>query len=384
MRTTALGMLGVATAFLGGCLDEQDSHLKAHLLPVSLLTTHAPAHPDTNQRVAITASATGQVDRITLRIQEFALSNGPSGPVQTPRGEERVLRTCDPDSTVPLLECAETLAGFPAASLIRVAVEAVSDAGEITREGYDFAAGSYPWPDEPIPIRVTGAPEGRLDLIFIPDTDITLASFRDQLDDVVRDRYFRYRAYAGEPGTPSGAMYNFYYSRVHGDIYRDENDNCRFTNPTNMHLLGRGDVIAFLHQTRMQDCRVGRRFGSEIGAAGVKSLIHESGHALFNLSDEYSGDTTYPTQACVPNIYRSRQACWDDAPDLGLPRSACVQLSGKNLWRIDAAGATGCIMGDAQYNAGSDHGVADRRRIAWRFGHCLDGNCYPAQECPLG
>lgn len=370
---------------LSGCQRHpaRDAADNPTVVAASLVTTHSPAHPDTNGAVTIAARATGQVESVTLKIQEFALSSDQNGPVQTARGPERLVKTCDPPGPVPAVDCTERLTGFPAASLVRVTAEALSSTGEKTIDSYSFAAGAYPWPNDPIPIRATGAPASRLDVIFIPDTDITLASFRDQIDDLIRDRYFRYETYRGDVGSPSGAMYNFYYSQISGDIYRDSKNNCRFTNPANMAVIEpRGDVIAFMHRLQMQDCRVGKRFGSEIGTNGEKSLIHESGHALFGLSDEYSGPTSYPVQACMPNIYRSLSACEQDAPNLGLPKTACTRLSGKNLWRSDPAGATGCIMGDAQYNQSSNHGPADRRRINWRFGHCLNGQCYPTRECP--
>lgn len=358
---------------------------QTRLPPLDVFAAHAPMHPQTGGQVTVAARATGNLDRVVLRVQEFALSNGPNGSrVQTPRGAERIVRACDPAAPAPSITCGQNLSGFPAGTLVRLSTEAVAVGGATTREAYFFAAGTYPWPRDPIPIRATGAPQGRLDVVFVPDTDITLASFVDQLDQV-QNLYFRYPAYRGTPGRPNRAMYNLYYTREFGNIYRNSEGRCRIADPANMRELMRtGDVIAILHRTRMRDCRIGRRFGSEIDHD--KTLIHESGHALFNLSDEYCCDTSYPRQQCVPNIYRSLQACRADAPNLGVPASNCTQLSkGRRtlqLWRIDHDDTNGCIMGPAQHNRRSDHGVSDNRRINWRFNHCIGGNCFPARECP--
>jgi len=81
-----------------------------------------------------------------------------------------------------------------------------------------------------------------------------------------------------------------------------------------------GDTIAFLHQTDLRDYRSGNRMSSEIDYD--KTLIHESGHALFNLMDEYCCDSSYSQQDCVPNIWSSLAACQADAPNLGYTAAA--------------------------------------------------------------
>jgi hypothetical protein len=117
-----------------------------------------------------------------------------------------------------------------------------------------------------------------------------------------------------------------------------------------------------------------------------KTLIHESGHALFDLKDEYCCDSSYSQQACVPNLWSSLANCQADAPNLGYAASDCVRLTSAtqtlNFWRVDPTGTSGCMMGPSQHNAGSDYLSADRRRITWRFGKCMGGECFPTPACP--
>lgn len=102
--------------------------------------------------------------------------------------------------------------------------------------------------------------------------------------------------------------------------------------------------------------------------------------------DEYCCDSSYGQQACVPNLFASLATCKTEAKALGLPESNCKKLTkgtqSLNYWFVDAGGATGCIMGNAQHEVGSDHGPADRRRISWRWNKCLNGRCFTTPECP--
>jgi len=370
LSRTLLALLSAAA--LGACSD------------ASLLATHSPMHPDTNAAVTLRARSTGTVDRITLSYEVYTLSTGGGGVhVQTLTTPLAAVKTCDPAGNVANLDCSHTIAGgFPANRLIRFVAQAWDGNGKSRTESYSFAAGAYPWPNDAIPIRVSGDTVNHMDLVFIPDTDISVANFRNGLAGVIENRYFGYDTYLGNDTIMWRTLYNFYYSGVQGNY----EELCSFTAPANLATLQAvGDSIAILHSTNLRDCKSGGMFSSEIDYD--KTLVHETGHALFNLKDEYCCDSSYSQQACVPNLYASLAACQADAPNLSLPASACTQLSKGgttiNFWRIDsAATADGCIMGPAQHEAGSDHREADRRRILWRWGKCLGGQCFTTPECP--
>jgi len=290
-----------------------------------------------------------------------------------------LVKTCDPAGNVSSLSCTHTMpSAFPAASLINFKAVAYDDDGKSSSETYSFAAGDYPWPDEAIPIRLKDGTntQSHYDIAFVPDDDITLTSFRDQLDNVMNDLYFKYsdiRTWRG--------LYNFYYSEKKGNY----EELCNFTDPSNMATLTSvADAVVILHSTDLRDCKSGKRISSEIDYD--KTIIHESGHILFGLMDEYCCDSSYSAQACHPNLWSSKANCEAAAPGLSLSTSDCVQLSKgtttKNFWRIDPTGSNGCMMGPSQHGAGSDFGPACRDRITFRIGKCLGGDCFPSPECP--
>jgi len=266
-------------------------------------------------------------------------------------------------------------AAFAANSLINFEARAWDDQNRISTEKYTFAAGTYPWPNEAIPIRVKGGTLDKLDVVFVPDTDITLASFRSQLDDVVEDLYFKYGIIKTWRGN-----YNFYYSGTQGHYA----ELCNFTNPSNMaQLTVVADTVAILHQADLRDCRSGNVMSSEINYD--KTMVHESGHALFNLKDEYCCDSSYDQQPCEPNLYSSLANCQGDAGGVGYPSSNCTQLAKAgatvNFWRIDPTASPGCMMGPSQHTASSDFAKACVRRMTWRYGRCGSGECMPSPEC---
>ncbi len=343
-----------------------------------VVATHAPMHPGDSEAVTFAAKASGTVDRIVLAYERHALSTAPGGSHEQTLVEAlTMLVECDPEGTVASLPCEMTLGpGFPANSLITFHATAYDSEGRTASESYSFAAGEYPWPSDPIPIRVNGDPREHLDIVFIPDTDISIATFRESLVDVLETLYFKYDVIQSYR-----TLYNFYYSEVAGDY----EETCNFTDPANMaNLTVVADTVAILHESDLRDCRSGSRMSSEIDYD--KTLIHESGHALFDLRDEYCCDSSYSQQACVPNLWNSLAACEADSAELGYAASDCAQLTkgndSVNYWRIDPTGSAGCMMGTSMHNAGSDFGQACLRRIRFRYERCLAGDCYPWPDCP--
>lgn len=346
---------------------------------VQIVATHEPMHPQNSEAVILKAEGTGDIDRLVLAYRRCTLGENVSGNhKQTCPSSWITAQNCDPPGTESLVNCEYTVSGgFPAGSLIEYRAIAYGPQGNSATETYSFAAGNYPWPDDPIPIRVKGEPQAKLDVVFIPDTDITLSSFRSLLDEVVEDLYFKYvsdiRIWRG--------LYNFYYSGQQGNYEQF----CNFTMPSNMaNLAAVGDTIAFLHQAELTDCRLGNLMSSEINYD--KTLIHETGHALFDLRDEYYGQTNYAQQACYPNIWDNLADCEADASQISHSPSFCSQIcSGANcvnFWRIDPTTPNGCIMGPSQHNADSEFGKACQRRIRWRYGKCIEGNCFTSPDCP--
>ena len=339
--------------------------------------SHAPAHPTGAEAVSLEAAARGTVDRIVLSYQRYELSSGTGGVHQQTLAASETLTTCDPVDLVTALDCAYTMpAPFPDASLVRISAVAYDGSDIASEDAYSFAAGDYPWPSDPIPVRVNGAPLTHLDVILIPANDIDENTLRSSLTDVIEGIYFGYRAIRSY-----SSLYNFYYSGVSGTY----TELCKFTKPSNMATLQlTADTVAFLHSANLRDCRSGSVMSSEI--TNDKSLIHETGHALYDLQDEYCCDSSYSPQNCVPNLWKSLEDCEAYAPTAGLQVSDCTQLASgsqtKPYWFVDPKGSSGCLMGNSQHFSGSDFGPACELRIYWRYDNCLSGDCMPWPACP--
>lgn len=59
------------------------------------------------------------------------------------------------------------------------------------------------------------------------------------------------------------------------------------------------DTDAVLHEENFRDCSIGSWFSAE--GHDTKAFLHESGHAVFNMADEYDGNTNYFEPNNEPN-----------------------------------------------------------------------------------
>jgi len=340
------------------------------------MAIHQPMHPADGEAVTFTATAVAK--KLTLRYERSALTLNPDGTMKQSVVEPvTTMETCQASGTGPLTCKHRLAAGYPAGSLIRFDAVAEGSGGATGSESYFFAAGTYPDKNGPVPIRLKTSSKAGLDLIFIGTPDLSMADLRASLQDIV------YTIYFGSPEIEKArAVYNYYYSSNRGNFTEDD---CIFAPPSNMAVLeATGDAVIFLHRATLRDCREGKRIASEVNNA--KSLVHESGHVLFDLQDEYCCNSSYKAQQCVPNLWSSLQQCEDAAAGLGYQKSFCQQLkkdqASRQFWRIDPAGDTGCIMGDGQRNPGSVFRTACQKRIAWRHQKCLGGQCFTSPVCP--
>ena len=159
-----------------------------------------------------------------------------------------------------------------------------------------------------IPITVNGDHAGKLDVVFVPDddynNDITL--FLQHVNDKINSRY-------GAVAPISGHMneFNFYYVRDSGDANR----NCGVPPDQFWDYCPFADVIAILHRTNFRDCSIGNHFTAE--GENTQAFLHESGHGVFGLADEYDDSpdctTRYFQPNPNPNIWDTQTACINDA-----------------------------------------------------------------------
>jgi hypothetical protein len=124
----------------------------------------------------------------------------------------------------------------------------------------------------------------------------------------------------------------------------------------------------------------------------ASTIVHETGHAVFGLSDEYCCDGAIVTTAWPhPNMFASQSDCQTSAVAHGVPVANCIQLTptvrffcGGTAPSTTIPGGTTPVLGgtnnqwvqDADSdlmgcgaNSGGAAGTLDESRIYWYYDH---------------
>ncbi len=221
----------------------------------------------------------------------------------------------------------------------------------------------------PVPGRSTGKHSDRFDLIFVPDEDYGdaddidtwLPTFIEHIQDQIDDRLG-----ATDPVAGNLDKFNFYYTKMQGNA----TDTGR-TLPSNLTRYSTfADAYAIFHTEVFGDAASGSPsiYSAEgpITAAtqNGRSFIHESGHGIFGLADEYDGcGTFYFSPNPNPNIWATEALGRADAASEGWDPDDIWMFTTcqGDWWKL---GTTEYIMFDGTYfsNGWGDPGA---RRIRW-------------------
>ena len=232
-------------------------------------------------------------------------------------------------------------------NLVRAEISArVCDRGGNERSGF----GTVVWTtcdwcgDHVIPLQINGNPDQKIDVIFVPDTSYggDMDAFVEDIWDVIENGYYQNDAFSDNRG-----KFNFYYLDDEADV--TAYPACGFTPPLGscenfQDATTFADSMAVLHTDDFRDwsgSKCGRSlFCSE--PTSYRTFVHESGHALFGLKDEYCCDSRYSQNDPNPNIWESRTACRDDATAEGWDPEQCREFCtagsgncGSGFWKND-------------------------------------------------
>lgn len=333
---------------------------------------HSPMQPTNAQTVTYTATATDS-DRIrSIEIWEDrnTLGSCANGMHCATRVSTSRLTTCTINPPQTPATCTFTTAGgYPDGSFIGYRAVATDTKGDSGSEGWIyFAAGAYPWPNDPIPIYGTGAPAEKIDLVFIPDTDYggNNNQFVQDVSGLVANGYLSNQPFASHIRLWRG-YWQFYVTYQTGDA-RGYGNGCNQAPANWGTLTALVDGGAIVHVNNLRDC--GQRppnglFSTMPGAN--QTTIHETGHTIFDLADEYCCDGGYWQTSPHPNLLPSQATCQANATSEGWPTGDCVQLrspscgGGMNStwWRSD--------RNNDLMECGAVYGRADQSRIYWMY-----------------
>jgi hypothetical protein len=111
----------------------------------------------------------------------------------------------------------------------------------------------------------------------------------------------------------------------------------------------------------------------------AETFVHESGHMLYALGDEYCCDGGYGSASTPRNVHPSKEACETVATSIGVNKSLCVRIANPppgvttNYWRITDGQLE--IMADSQ-NINADWRDASNLARGRQMRQCFFGNCY--------
>jgi hypothetical protein len=135
------------------------------------------------------------------------------------------------------------------------------------------------------------------------------------------------------------------------------------------------DGQAILHRLRFQDCSVGGPGWATVTASpnAITTYVHESGHFLFCMGDEYQGAERV---ACSdpPNTIKTQIACLQTAAAFNYPSNWCVRIANSALWRITNWSAE--IMAMTLPNYTADWRDTNDYLVRQRIRACVLGACW--------
>lgn len=176
------------------------------------------------------------------------------------------------------------------------------------------------------PFRIRGTPADKIDVIFVPNQSYNgnRALFLQDVKKVVTKSYLK-----SDPFRMNIARFNFYVYAEEAAVLEDfvfypPAGGCTvFDTATTF-----ADSIAVIHPNDFRDWSSSgcsrRVFTSE--PVSYRTFVHESGHSLFGLADEYCCDGGYWQAETNPNIWSSQSACQNYAAANSVSPGNCTNF----------------------------------------------------------
>ncbi|NYZ73598.1 thrombospondin type 3 repeat-containing protein [Candidatus Micrarchaeota archaeon] len=153
-----------------------------------------------------------------------------------------------------------------------------------------------------VPILYSGSPSAKIDIVFVPDKDYygDMKTFLSDVDNIINQGYLK-----AEEFNDSRCKFNFYYYPQAGeykevcaawDLPPAEKVDCAFA-----------DATAIVFKSNKRACSSGV---FSLPSNDPKTAVHETGHSIFGMADEYCCDGGYwQPDAPYPNVFDSKATC---------------------------------------------------------------------------
>jgi hypothetical protein len=329
--------------------------------PPEIVTRYSPLHPPNHQPVQfdIRASHSSGIRRIRLYVFEYEWESNQT----TVRRRNPGLwgKVQDWSVSGPTVSKQYQVPGFAAGTFVVYAVQVNPATGPQAVERWGFAAGDWPLGNEPVPLWISppltaaGDPESivasdqagktnRIHVVFIPQQNDAYAQPRDMLTDV-DDQIFN-RLLSHPTITQAKQLWAFDYSPEFGSIspYSSGGSTRTLTGAQTTSTNTGANVGIILHQAEFQDWSSGHFVGTQPGAGNFGTTIHELGHSVFALADEYDVDGAYGVgPEPFQNVFDNQVDAFQYVLTNGWDSHNVEKIASGNFWRVEPA-ALNCVM----------------------------------------
>jgi hypothetical protein len=262
--------------------------------------TYGPFHPgdDVPITFAVTATQAVPITGIELYVfhEELRLIDGSPEPSNRTGGLQESWTIAPPATEIFRQHRAS---GFGPQSLVTFEFQLTLEDGRVVKDGASFAAGAWPWSDRPIPLWINGPPDRSIDIAFVPDEQ-----FGDDPGPMLvglRDILFR-GYHRNNLVQETKRAWQFYYFVETGTITFEVQELELPDSALESPII---DVAGIVHTRPGRDFATGPIFSTDFDPA---TAVHESGHAVLGLADEYDGGGHHYSSP-HPNNFASEGQC---------------------------------------------------------------------------
>ena len=292
------------------------------------LPMHDPIYPASGNTVTYTldAGTNAGIDRI--RLFETISTVDAAGTVVA--GAETLLQEWTPAGSPTSTNVTFTkTGGYSSNRLVSYRFEVTDGDGSSRSHDVTYAIRPYPVANQPAPVYAQGDINRSMDVIFIPDSDVTnMTTWRDHCRRMITEAMWNdstVRFWTRQ--------FNYYINPLTGtatDYDRIAIDGLHQL-PTNAANLTFAEARVLMHQNNLRDYASGGLFSTEMQNRGT--MLHEGGHALFGGADEYAnGVHSQATE--LPNNWTTLAGAQADAPSRHKTTADAVQMGTSGWYKI--------------------------------------------------
>jgi len=285
---------------------------------------HSPFHPSNKTPITFATSIKENkgIQKVELFIYEYELYRNENDlPSKRKRssGQWGLVKTWDLELVPNNIELNYTYEkGFPAASNVEYLFKVTDGTGAVTERFALFDAGQSPWPQDKILLYAASHRPllNTVNICFFPDVDYG-GNFRAFITDVRKLILEGY--HANNAIVDHRDDWAFYYTQDEADGLNIALD---FTNPVHYpdfmkdSIISGIDAFGLIHKNEYSDGSylygnihflAQSVFTSEGKNPGT--AVHETGHAVFLLSDEYNGCACFQPEGSYANVFNTKGGC---------------------------------------------------------------------------